>query len=277
MFRIYTGLRNYYNSSMPNLSVSLAQMHIQLAEPERNFERAAAWIAEAARQGSRLILFPELWSSGYDLSNWQRYPSQNEVILESLRRTAREHHIYIGGSLLSHSGDRGRNRFSLIPPSVDDSVIQYDKLHLFRLMDEHNWLQPGDRMQTAQVGEVKAGMAICYDLRFPEMFRSYALAGVQMALIPAEWPSRRRDHWRTLLRARAIENQMFVVAVNAVGQTGDEDFGGCSAVISPWGETLAECAADQEQLLTVEIDPDEVQQVRQRIPILTDRRPDIYG
>ncbi len=277
MFRIYSGLRNYYNSSMPNLSVSLAQMHIQLGQSERNFERAANWIAEAGQQGSDLILFPELWSSGYDLSNWRRYPPQNDVILERLRRMAREHQIHIGGSLLAASGDRGRNRFSLIPPNPDAPIVQYDKLHLFRLMDEHNWLQPGERMQMAQIGEVKAGMAICYDLRFPEMFRRYALDGVQLALIPSEWPSRRRDHWRTLLRARAIENQMFVIAVNAVGPTGGEEFGGCSAVISPWGETLAECAAGEEQLLTIEIDTGEVQQVRRRIPILTDRRPDIYG
>ncbi len=262
---------------MSNLSVSLAQMHIALAQPEQNFEQVADWVSEAASRGSALILLPELWSSGYDLPGWRRYPPLDEHILERLQQLACRYHIFIGGSLLAASGNLGRNRFSLISPEPQAATVEYDKLHLFRLMDEHLWLQPGDHLQTAQVGDVKAGMAICYDLRFPEMFRRYALDGVQLALIPAEWPSRRRDHWRTLLRARAIENQMFVAAVNAVGPTGDEDFGGCSALISPWGETLIEGAEDQEQLLTVEIDTDEVQRVRERIPILTDRRPDIYN
>ncbi len=252
-------------------------MHIALAQPEQNFEQAADWIAEAARRGSALILFPELWSSGYDLPGWRRYPPLNEQLLERLRRLACDHHIFIGGSLLAASGSLGRNRFSLIPPEAGVPIVQYDKLHLFRLMDEQLWLQPGDRLQTAQVGPVQAGMAICYDLRFPEMFRRYALDGAPMVLIPAEWPTRRRDHWRTLLRARAIENQQFVVAVNAVGQTGDEVFGGCSAAISPWGEILVEGSGEQDELLTVDIDTDEVQRVRARIPILNDRRPDIYG
>ncbi len=262
---------------MPNLSVSLAQMQIALGKPKQNFEQAADWTVEAARRGSHLILLPELWSSGYDLSAWRSYPSINEKIQERLQKLAREQHIWIGGSLLALSGDLGRNRFLLIPPEPNAQVIAYDKLHLFRLMDEQLWLDPGEHLQTVQVGPVKAGMAICYDLRFPELFRRYALDGVQLGLIPAEWPARRRDHWATLLRARAIENQMFVAATNAVGLTGGEDYGGCSAVISPWGETLIEGTQDRAELLTVEIDADEVQRVRQHIPILTDRRPDIYG
>lgn len=123
----------------------------------------------------------------------------------------------------------------------------------------------------------ETGLAICYDLRFPEMFRRYALDGVQTMIISAEWPLQRIEHWQTLLRARAIENQCFVIAANCVGQCGGENFGGRSAVISPWGEVLVEGQSDQPELLTVTFDTGQVDEVRRRIPVLIDRRPDLYG
>jgi omega-amidase len=141
-------------------------------------------------------------------------------------------------------------------------------------MQEDKWLNAGNSLEIIPTPWGPVGLAICYDLRFPEMFRKYALQGVKMVLIPAEWPSRRIEHWRVLLRARAIENQMFVVATNCVG--GSDPIGGHSAVIDPWGQVIIE--GEQEQvLLTTEIDLDVVNQVRERIPVLKEVRPDIYG
>ena len=120
-----------------------------------------------------------------------------------------------------------------------------------------------------------AGGAICYDLRFPELFRRYALDGALFCLLPSEWPHPRLAHWRTLLRARAIENQMFVVACNRVVETGDNRFFGHSAVIDPWGETLVE-GDESEVLLFATLDTALVADVRQRIPVFADRRPAAY-
>jgi predicted amidohydrolase len=120
------------------------------------------------------------------------------------------------------------------------------------------------------------GLTICYDLRFPELFRRYALAGAKLIFVPAEWPHPRLMHWQTLLRARAIENQLFVVACNRVGVVGKTHFCGHSAVIDPWGETIVE-GDESEMLLTAEIDLGLVDDVRQRIPIFADRRPEIYA
>ena len=122
-----------------------------------------------------------------------------------------------------------------------------------------------------------AGLAICYDLRFPELFRRYAVRDkAKLILICAEWPQARVNHWRALLQARAIENQCFVAATNSCGKTGGTVFGGNSMIIDPWGEIIAEAGAD-EALVTGEIDLSEVDRVRQTIPVFEDRRPEVYG
>lgn len=255
-------------------SISLAQMNILLGRPLQNLEIACAAVEEAARRGSSLLLLPELWSSGYDLSNGRLHAQTNRQILDRLQALATERKIFIGGSLLLE-GDQGiYNTFVLLSP--DREPVTYRKIHLFRLMDEEKWLQPGETPVRFSSTLGETGLAVCYDLRFPELFRGYALNGVQITLLVSEWPLRRIEHWKILLRARAVENQMFLAAVNSVGQTGDETFGGASAVISPWGETLVEGDSSSEALLTAEIDLDQVAEVRGRIPVFADRRPDIY-
>jgi predicted amidohydrolase len=142
-------------------------------------------------------------------------------------------------------------------------------------MDEDKYLTAGDEGAIVGLPWGAAGLAVCYDLRFPELFRKYALEGANMVLLPAEWPAPRLAHWRTLLRARAIENQMFVIACNSVGVTEKVQFPGHSAIIDPWGNTIIEGAED-ESLLTAEIDLEEVDKFRNKIPVFDDRRPDVY-
>jgi predicted amidohydrolase len=120
-------------------------------------------------------------------------------------------------------------------------------------------------------------MAICYDLRFPEVFRKYVLSGVTVMIISAEWPRKRVEHWTTLLKARAIENQVFVIACNAVGKSGNEIMGGASSIIDPWGEVLAEAGSEMDELITANIDMVLVKNARDTIPVQKDHRPDIYG
>ena len=257
------------------LTLSLGQMHIHLGEPEKNFVRVRAWTAEAARRGSALALFPELWPTGYDLENWPRHASPlGEGMFARLSGLAAEHRIAIGGSVLEARDGRAYNSFALFDAS-GQLAAAYRKAHLFRLMDEEKWLAPGDRLELVETEWGMTGLGICYDLRFPELFRKYALGGARLMLLPAEWPSRRADHWRTLLRARAIENQMFVAGCNRVGESKGEHFGGASAIIDPWGEAVVEGGAT-EGLLTAEIDLDLVDDVRERIKVFQDRRPEIY-
>jgi omega-amidase len=259
-----------------NLTISLAQMHIQLGLPQANLAQATTLIETAANSGSQLVLLPELWSTGYDLSNGHSLAAQNLEVLAELSRLSNACAISIGGSVMLEKNGKIYNTFLLYSPGVVEPAV-YQKIHLFRLMQEDQWLAPGDHLQTVQAEWGQAGLAICYDLRFPEMFRNYALQGTGLLLLSAEWPLRRVMHWQTLLRARSIENQCFVAAVNCVGETGGETFGGSSAIFSPWGETLVEGSTNEPGLLSATLDMAQVEKVRQTIPVFKDRRADLYG
>lgn len=257
-----------------NFKISLAQMHIKPGKIEQNRQQALSMVQSAAAVGSDLVLLPELWSSGYDLENAAQHALSTPEIWSELDRLAALHHIAIGGSLLESRNQHIYNSFRWHSPTADLSA-SYQKIHLFRLMAEDRWLAGGDYLQEVQTDWGKTGLAICYDLRFPELFRRYALNGVRAVAISAEWPIRRIYHWSTLLRARAIENQMFVYGTNAVGLSGNDTFGGSSAVISPWGEVLVEGSSSAEDLLTAEIDPDTVDQARKFMPVFQDRHPEL--
>jgi predicted amidohydrolase len=258
------------------IKISLGQIAIDFGRPDKNEDKIVDFTAEAARQGSDLILFPELWSTGYDLNNSGKNANElNDGIFFRCASVASKYHIHLGGSLLEKDGSNVYNTFVLYNP-IGSVLGVYRKIHLFRPMDEDKWLCAGDRLVIADTAWGRAGLSICYDLRFPEVFRYFALNGAILALIPAEWPAVRLEHWRTLLRARAIENQIFVVATNCTGDSPTEKFGGFSAIIDPWGNTLLETNQD-EGLFSAVIDLDDVYRIRSRIPIIKDRRPDIYG
>ena len=258
------------------LSISLGQMHIKLARVEDNLETAERMIAEAAERDSQLIVLPELWSTGYDLENARDYADElGAGIFAQLSRTANDHSIAIFGSVLERRGAEFMNCAAYYDASGSLASV-YRKIHLFRLFDEHRWLGEGEAPTMLGQPWGDAGLAICYDLRFPELFRRYAVEhGAGLILVCAEWPLVRVEHWRTLLIARAIENQCFVAATNSCGDTGGTVFGGHSMIVDPWGVVMAE-AGEDECLLTAEIDLGEVDRVRRTIPVFEDRRPDAY-
>jgi predicted amidohydrolase len=142
-------------------------------------------------------------------------------------------------------------------------------------MDEDRWLTAGKQIDLAEFPLGKVGLSICYDLRFPEQFRSYAMAGARLILLPSEWPAVRIEHFRILVRARAIENQIAFAATNCTGVSHGEPFGGCSLLVDAWGETAAE-AGSQPGVVTGEIDLELTELIRQKMDVLSDRRPEIY-
>jgi omega-amidase len=255
-----------------SFKISLAQLHIEPGRVERNRQTAVQMIEAAAANGSHLVLLPELWSSGYDLQNAVQHAQSTPDIWAELDHLAVTHQLAIGGSLLESRQDHLYNTFRWHNPA-GGPITAYQKIHLFRLMEEDQWLTGGDHLQEVQTGWGKTGLGICYDLRFPELFRRYALNGVRAVALCAEWPLRRVTHWDILLRARAIENQMVVFAANAVGPSGGEIFAGSSTIISPTGEALVTGSQDHEDLLSAEIDPAEIDRVRQFMPVFQDRHP----
>ena len=264
---------------MSVVTISLAQMPIVVGEPEQNLAQARQMAAQAALRGSDLLLLPELWGSGYDLSNATTHATlPSEGLFAEMAAMAKEHGMWVGGSLLGYEpGIEGRPRNLLALFSPDGQLANsYAKLHLFGLMDEDLWLDPGDHPTLAKLPWGSAGFAICYDLRFPELFRDYALRGARLIILPAQWPHPRLMHWRTLLRARAIENQCFVVACNRIGQDPNGTvFFGHSVILDPWGEAVIQ-GDEEADLLTATIDLAQVDLIRAKIPIFEDLRTDLY-
>ena len=261
---------------MTKASISLGQMNIKLGRVADNLAAAEGLIAEAARRQSQLIILPELWSSGYDLENAAAQADElGQGLFAKLSGLAAHHQIAIVGSILERRGESVANSAPYYSAEGRRLGV-YRKIHLFRLFDEDKWLVEGDSLTALDLPWGTTALTICYDLRFPELYRRCAVEhGAKLIVVCAEWPLIRLAHWRTLLIARAIENQCFVAAVNACGETGGTVFGGHSMVIDPWGEVVVE-AGQAEQLLTVEIDLGEADRVRQTIPVFEDRRPGAY-
>ncbi|NWF68443.1 MAG: carbon-nitrogen family hydrolase [Chloroflexi bacterium] len=250
-------------------------MNIALGDVNKNYVNAEKLVTEAARRGSQLVVLPELWSTGYALEQAKELSSPlNTGMFQQLTTLATQNKISIVGSLLEKRGLEVANSAAFFAPNGRTMGV-YRKIHLFRLMEEDKWLQPGSSPLTMDLPWGNTGIAICYDLRFPELFRRYAVEGAKVIVIPAEWPLQRIEHWRALLIARAIENQCYMIACNACGETGDTTFGGHSMIVDPWGKIVIE-AGEAPVLLTAQIEMDTVEEVRARIPVFEDRRADLY-
>lgn len=257
------------------LVVSLYQMNVQLAQVAMNLDKVREIVKEASRRESTLLILPELWSTGFPLEKTLPYAERSDgPVLSEISRLARSYKICILGSTLIKKGDDVTNCATLYN-AEGLCIAEYEKLHLFTLMNEDRYLKAGEHRTTLSVSGWVSSLAICYDLRFPELFRRYALEQSRMVLIPAAWPAARVAHWRVLLQARAIENGFFVVGCNQTGITGKTRFGGFSGVIDPLGQVCLE-GTEVEELLTTEIDSTLVQQARKRLPVLKDRRPELY-
>lgn len=257
---------------MMRVRVTLVQIDIALGEPKSNYQT----ITRLAKnlKPTDILLLPELWSTGYDLTNASRLAeSNNGPTVQFMQSLAQQYNSYIGGSIIMNRPHGVCNTFVLVSPQ-GVVIATYDKAHLFRLMQEDVYLSSGQELVSTQTEFGSAGLAICYDLRFPEIFRRYADVPVDFTFLVAEWPLPRIEHWRTLIRARAIENQCYMLACNRVGKDTNNTFFGHSMVVDPWGEILLE-ADDSEGIFTVEIDTDSINAARAKIPVLTDRRREL--
>jgi len=265
------------------LTIALAQMDIATGQPEANLARARDFAAQAREAGADLLLLPELWLHGYDLERAGEWAAPlGEGGFAHMAALAREFDLHLAGSLLERhegggSGEPGRavsNTAVLYAP--DGTLLgSYRKIHLFRLMEEHRYLAPGDHATLCPTPWGPVGLAICYDMRFPELFRAMALAGAVIFLVPAQWPVRRVEAWFLLARARAVENELIVAACNRVGDDGQVTFPGRSCVVDPWGHVLVE-GDDQERLLVAQADLREVRKARRYLTVYEDRRPEAY-
>jgi len=256
--------------------IACIQMDIEYGNPDKNFAEARKWIQKAADANCDIAVLPELWTTGYDLTRLSEIGDENaKESVRFLQNAAMEFQIHlVGGSVAKKTAD-GIFNTMLIVDREGRLVKEYDKLHLFKLMDEHLYLQGGKRDGLFHLETETFGSVICYDIRFPEWIRKLALNGAKAIFVTAEWPNPRLHHWKTLLTARAIENQCFVIACNRVGNDPNNLFFGHSLIIDPWGEIIVE-GSENEELVMGEVDLETVSKVRNTIPVFADRLPDFY-
>lgn len=252
---------------------SLIQLAVSDAEPPAE-RRARAASLVRAQHGADLVVLPELWPLGgfaYDL--WSEgAETLDGPTSDAMAAAARAAGVWLhAGSIVERDPDGPIYNTSLLFAPDGELVHTYRKIHRFGFdSGEAVVMGAGQEIVTAATDFGTLGLATCYDLRFPELFRALLDAGAQLLVIPAAWPERRREHWTLLARARAVEEQAYVLACNTAGTHGGVEQAGHSIVVDPWGRVLAE-AGSGEQVLTVEFDPAEVAKARAEFPVLRDR------
>jgi predicted amidohydrolase len=257
------------------VNIALAQMDVVPGGRETNLAQAWDLATQARASGADILLLPELWIDGYDLEHASKWASAiGEGAFVKMASLARTFSLYVAGSLFERHAGGISNTAVLYNPD-GELLGRYRKVHLFRLMQEHVYLVPGDRATLCDTPWGPVGLAICYDLRFPELFRTMALAGAIIFLVPAQWPVARIEAWTLLARARAVENEVVVAACNRSGADGDVHFAGRSLVVDPWGQILAK-GTDQVGTFLAQVDLSEIRKVRRYLPIYEDRYPGAY-
>jgi omega-amidase len=250
------------------------QFRVDVGDVAANRTRAVRWIVEAAKRGARLCVLPEMWSTGFAEDALLSLSRTTPDILHELRTLAVRHKLVIAGSLPERVG-RGVFNTLYVVNATGVVTGEYRKAHLFSPSGEDRWFRRGTSAGVVPSDAGPLGPLICYDLRFPELSRKYFLEGARVLCVASQWPSVRRAHWDILTVARAVENQAYLVAANAVGPSGPFHYSGGSVVVSPAGERLAE-VGEKEGIAMATIDPAAIDEIRRRIPCLAHRNPKAY-
>jgi len=252
------------------MKIAALQMDIAWHDRQANYAKVRKFVKKAKEAGSDLLILPEMFSTGFSIDTSITVESLNGDTPEFLRSIARENSINVIGGLVLSRYSGGPQNVSLAIDRKGNDVALYAKTHLISILDEDTSYESGDRPVTFNLDGISMGCFICYDLRFPELFRA-VVDRCMLIIVIASWPDARQGHWETLLKARAIENQCYVIGVNRVGEGGGYSFIGSSAIIDPSGEAIAE-GREKETLLVAEIDPEKVREIRSTYPFLKDIR-----
>ena len=259
---------------MTTMRVAAIQHDIAWHDRSANFARLRPLIAGAAGSGARVVLVSETFSTGFSFDSPDIAEPEGGPSSQFLVEMAATHGVWVGGSCpeidpqAPAADQRPSNVFVLAAP--DGRLHRYRKIHPFSHADEERYVRAGTEFVTVDIEGLRCALFVCYDLRFADEF--WALApDVDAYFVVANWPAKRRLHWSTLLRARAIENQAYVVGVNRVGSGGGLDYTGDSAIIDPLGEVLA-TGAGVETVLVADVDAAHVAAIRNHFRFLQDRR-----
>jgi omega-amidase len=249
------------------------QLDIAWANPQANCAQTAGMLAAADVHSGDLVVLPEMFSTGFSTGPDSLAEPPDGPTTLFLAETANRFDVYLLAGLGGRHGETYRNEAILFDP--DGAIIsRYWKIHPFSPAGEGEHYTPGDETAVIPIGGFQLTPAICYDLRFPEMFRKATSAGANLIAVIANWPAKRADHWDCLLQARAIENQAYVLGVNRCGTDPDHDYAGQSVIIDPQGNILAR-AGDDQCVISATLDINALNKWRQQFPALRDIRTDV--
>jgi len=262
------------SGSIKTVRVCSAQIAAVWDSPEKTLQKIEPYIYHAARSGADIICFPEQFTTGWDPESRDYAQDESGQIVSTLQRLAHNASIAILGSFRERSGNGIKN--TAIAIGKEGNILTtYSKIHLFSHSHENDYYEPGSSFGLFTIGEIKFGIAICYDLRFPELFRLYEERGAHAVVVPAAWPADRIRHWELFIRARAAENQMYVTGINTTGTTPVDMYSGHSMTADPSGNIIQRCG-NAEELGFIDLDPEQVLSARKEFPLLKDRKVDVY-
>ncbi len=260
------------------MKIAMAQLDCTVGEIDLNCSKITSFAVRAKEESCDLIVFPEMMDTGYEMrtvrevaSSWKDSP------FLTAQRAAAGSEIYLICGLSEREENKIYNSVAVFNPS-GELIGKYRKMHLLSLdqVNENQYIMAGDSPEMVQIGDMKCGLLICYDIRFPELSRYLTGEGTVALIVCSAWPLPRQNHWKTLTTARAIENQSYVVAANRVGTDGPLTFCGSSCIVDPYGISVVSGSEDREELLIGEVTLETVNSIRASMPVLEDRRDDLY-
>lgn len=260
------------------MKVAIVQMDCSVGSVELNCSRIPVFAERAKAADCKLIVFPEMMDTGYEMltvrttaSPWTGLPFM------TAKQAAADFGIYLICGISERESDKIYNAVAAFNP-MGELIGRYRKTHLFSLdpVRENEHLAAGDSLETVQIEDVRCGLQICYDVRFPEVSTYLVKKGAMALIVCSAWPVQRQSHWKTLTIARAIENQSYVIAANRIGSDGPLTFCGTSCIIDPYGDKVITGSENNEELLMGEITLEAVNTVRNSMPVFKDRREDLY-
>lgn len=255
---------------MENFIVAALQFSILEGDPESNIRKVDSLGNSLDTSIPKLVVLPEMWPYGFDYARLHEHALEAPQILKRMVKWALNWNAIVVGSIAELIEDGKIVNRAYVIDSSGEILGFYDKIHLFSPHGEHLYFTRGSHILIVNTSLCRIGVIVCYDLRFPELARRIAIEGADILCVPALWPSVRVEHWRLLLRARAVENQMFVVGCNGCGETGNTAYPGASAVIDPWGEVLQQ-GDNAEGVISAMVSIKAIENARARIPCFTDR------
>ena len=266
------------------MRAAAVQLH-STEDRDHNLQVAECLVRDAAGAGAELVVLPEKFNLMGSASQWQQGAEPLDGITISwAAELARDLNIWLlAGSIVERKEDgKLANTSVLMGPDGKNAAV-YRKIHMFDVevggvpYRESDLEEAGDEIVVSDAAGIQVGMSICYDLRFPELYRILALKGAKVVCIPSAFTAHTgKDHWETLIKARAVENQTFIVAADQIGPCPSKhDSYGRSMIVDPWG-TVLEVAADRETFIVADLDLDRQEEIRRELPSLENRRPEVY-